>query len=116
MMDCIFCKIIAGDIPSKKVYEDDEVYAFEDIAPQAPVHLLIIPKKHIPTMNDVTEDDGGAIVAIHRAIRHLAVERGLDKQGYRVVNNCGRDGGQVVFHLHYHLMGGEKLGPLNARS
>lgn len=113
-MDCIFCKIIAGDLPATKVYENDDVLAFHDIAPQAPVHVLIIPKKHIATMNDVTEEDGTYIAEIHRAAQIIAKELGIAESGYRLINNCGSDGGQVVYHLHYHLLGGEKLKSLGA--
>lgn len=114
-MDCIFCKIVEGSLPSEKVYENDTVVAFKDIAPQAKVHVLVIPKKHIPTMNDVTEEDGPIIAEIHHALRHVAKEMGIAESGYRIVNNCGDEGGQVVYHLHYHLMGGEALGPLNKK-
>lgn len=115
-MDCIFCKIVEGTLPSEKVYESDNVLAFKDISPQAKVHVLVIPKKHIATMNDVTDEDGEIIADIHKAIRQVANEMGIADSGYRIINNCGADGGQVVFHLHYHLLGGEKLGPLNGMS
>lgn len=115
-MDCIFCKIVDGSLPSEKVYESDNVLAFKDISPQAKVHVLVIPKKHIATMNDVTDEDGEIIADIHKAIRQVANEMGIADSGYRIINNCGADGGQVVFHLHYHLLGGEKLGPLNGMS
>lgn len=111
MSDCIFCKIVAGHIPSKKVYEDERVYAFHDIAPAAPTHVLIIPKAHYASMNEVT--DFADIAAIHEAAVHIAKELGVAESGYRLINNCGADGGQVVFHVHYHLLGGEQLGPLN---
>lgn len=114
-MDCIFCKIIEGAIPSKKAYENEHVLAFHDINPAAPVHVLIIPKKHIPTMNDVSEDDLPVIGEIHKAAQHIAAELGIAQSGYRLSNNCNADGGQEVFHLHYHLMGGSKLGPLKAK-
>lgn len=113
-MDCIFCKIVEGTLPSEKVYENEHVLAFKDISPQAKVHVLVIPKKHIPTMNDVTEEDGPIIAEIHKAIQQIAKEAGIAESGYRIINNCLDDGGQVVYHLHYHLLGGEKLGPLNA--
>lgn len=112
MSDCIFCKIIEGSIPSTKVYEDEQVLAFRDIQPLAPVHVLIIPKKHIPTMNDVEEQDGALIAAIFAAARRIAKELGVDESGYRLVNNVNADGGQVVYHLHIHLLGGQKLGAL----
>jgi len=114
-MDCIFCKIVEGTIPSKKVFENEHVVAFHDIQPAAPVHVLIIPKKHIAAMNDVAEEDLPLIAEIHRAALQIARELGVAESGYRLVNNCGRDSGQIVFHLHYHLLGGEKLGALNAK-
>lgn len=114
-MDCIFCKIIEGSIPSKKVYEDEHVLAFYDIQPAAPVHVLFIPKKHIPSLNDVSGDDFALIGEIHKAAQIVAKELGVAEAGYRLVNNCGKDGGQVVFHLHYHLLGGEKIGPLHVK-
>ncbi|WP_409341335.1 histidine triad nucleotide-binding protein [Paenibacillus sp. MBLB4367] len=115
-MDCIFCKIIEGSIPSKKIYEDDEVLAFHDIQPAAAAHALIIPKKHIATMNDAGEEDWHLIGRVHRAAQIVAKELGVAESGYRLINNCGKDGGQIVFHIHYHLLGGEKLGPLNTRA
>lgn len=111
-MDCIFCKIVEGSIPSHKVFENDDVLAFRDITPQAPVHILIIPKKHIPTMNDVTEEDLPLLASIHHAAQQIAKEQGIAESGYRLINNCGKDSGQVVFHIHYHLLGGESLGQL----
>lgn len=112
-MDCLFCKIIEGSIPSKKVYENEHVLAFHDIEPQAKVHVLIIPKKHIATMNDLQEKDAGLIGEIHLAAQHIAKELGITDTGYRLINNCNKDAGQVVFHIHYHLLGGEKLGKLH---
>ncbi|GGG10736.1 histidine triad nucleotide-binding protein [Paenibacillus abyssi] len=111
-MDCIFCKIIEGTIPSNKVFENDKVIAFHDIQPAAPVHVLIIPKKHIPTMNDVGEEDGELIAEIFSAARQIAKEMGVAESGYRLINNCNAEGGQVVYHLHLHLLGGKKLGSL----
>ncbi|MFD0958631.1 histidine triad nucleotide-binding protein [Paenibacillus chungangensis] len=113
-MDCIFCKIVEGSIPSSKVYENDSVVAFHDIQPAAPVHILIIPKKHIATMNDVAPEDHGLIGDIFAAARHIAQELGIAEDGYRLVNNVNSHGGQVVYHLHVHLLGGKKLGPLPA--
>ncbi|GIP15329.1 histidine triad nucleotide-binding protein [Paenibacillus montaniterrae] len=113
-MDCLFCKIIEGSIPSTKVYENEHVLAFQDIAPAAPTHILIIPKKHIATMNDVTREDDLAIAEIFAAARHIAKEQGFDEAGYRLINNCNSDGGQVVYHLHFHLLAGKKLGALLA--
>ncbi|WP_058301890.1 histidine triad nucleotide-binding protein [Gorillibacterium timonense] len=110
LKECIFCQIIAGDTPCRKVYEDDEVLVFHDIQPAAPVHALIIPKTHIASMNDVGREQEGIIAAIHRAAQITAIELGIAETGYRLVNNCGPDAGQVVHHLHYHLLGGKKLG------
>ncbi|ALS21304.1 MULTISPECIES: histidine triad nucleotide-binding protein [Paenibacillus] len=114
-MDCIFCKIVEGAIPSKKVFENEHVVAFHDIQPAAPVHILIIPKKHISSMNDVESEDWYLLGEIHSAAQQIAREQGVAETGYRLINNCGPDSGQVVFHIHYHLLGGEKLGALNAR-
>ena len=108
MEDCIFCKIIKGEIPSNKVYEDDEILAFKDINPMAPVHILVIPKKHIESANDISEEDELLIGRMFTVIKKLAKENNLDN-GYRIVNNCGEDGGQAVKHLHFHLLGGRKL-------
>lgn len=113
-MDCIFCKIVEGAIPSKKVFENEHVVAFHDIQPAAPVHILIIPKKHISSMNDVESGDMHLLGEIHAAAQQIAKEQGVNETGYRLINNCGPDSGQVVFHIHYHLLGGEKLGALNA--
>ena len=107
-MDCLFCKIIAGEIPSARVYEDEAVYAFRDISPQAPVHILIVPKHHIGGMDEITPENAACISAIFTAISKIAQAQGLEN-GYRVVNNCKEDGGQTVFHLHFHLLGGKKL-------
>jgi histidine triad (HIT) family protein len=109
-MDCLFCKIAEGSIPSQKVFENEHVLAFHDIKPAAPVHILIIPKKHIATMNDVEPEDLGLIAEIHRAAQEIAKQQGVADDGYRLVNNCGKHGGQVIYHVHYHLLGGEKLG------
>ncbi|AJY76320.1 histidine triad nucleotide-binding protein [Paenibacillus beijingensis] len=111
-MDCIFCKIIEGSIPSKKAFENEHVLAFHDIEPAAPVHILIVPKKHIPTMNDVTAEDGALIAELFTVARALAKEHGIAESGYRLINNCNADGGQTCYHLHFHLLGGKKLGPL----
>lgn len=110
MSDCIFCRIANKEAPSEIVYEDEQVIAFKDINPVAPVHILIIPKKHIPDMTAVTEDDVELIGAIHLAAVKIAEQMGIADSGFRLVNNCKADGGQVVFHLHYHLLGGRKLG------
>ena len=110
MEDCLFCKIIKGEIPSNKVYEDDYVYAFKDIEPAAPVHVLIVPKKHISCLNEMTKDDELLVGKIHMAITKIAKELGVDKNGYRVINNCGKDAGQTVMHLHFHLLAGVEMG------
>ncbi len=107
-MDCLFCKIIRGDIPSSCVYQDEYVYAFADIHPQAPVHLLVIPKEHIPSANGITEENSGAVAKIFEAIPRIAASAGLNN-GYRVITNCGEDACQSVLHLHFHILGGKKL-------
>ena len=108
MNDCLFCKIIAGTIPGKKVYEDERVFAFEDLKPQAPTHVLIIPKKHIVGLDHASEPDAEIIGYCQLAAAKIARERGL-KDGFRTVNNVGPDAGQTVFHLHLHLLGGRKM-------
>ena len=107
-MDCIFCSIIKGEIPSKKVYEDDHCYAFLDIDPQAPVHCLVIPKLHIGSADDVNEKNVEYISAIFTALPKIAAELGLEN-GYRIITNIGEDGAQTVKHLHFHILGGKKL-------
>ena len=107
-MNCIFCKIIAGDIPSTKVYEDETVLAFRDIAPQAPTHILVIPKAHIDSVNGITEENSAVVAHIFQVIPKIAAAEGLTG-GYRVVSNCGADAGQTVFHLHFHILGGKQL-------
>ncbi len=109
MGDCIFCKIIKGEIPSKKVYEDKDIFAFEDINPQAPVHILIVPKKHIEKSLDVTGQDKELIGSIFLVANKLAKEKGIAESGFRLVVNCNRDSGQDVFHIHFHLLGGRKM-------
>lgn len=109
MSDCIFCKIINGQIPAKKLYEDESFIAFHDINPRAKVHVLVIPKKHIPTLMDVQEEDLTLMSGIIKVIQTIARELNVDDTGFRLVNNCKEDGGQEVLHLHYHLLGGEKL-------
>lgn len=106
-MDCIFCKIAKGEIPSTKVYEDDLVMAFNDIEPQAPVHAVVIPKKHLATMNDLADKD--IWFAMLRAAQEVTKAKGIDQSGYRIVVNCGRDGTQIVQHLHLHVLGGRML-------
>ena len=108
MKNCLFCKIIDGDIPSTKVYEDDLCYAFRDIAPQAPTHILIVPKAHIDSCNGITAENSAVVAHIFEVIPQLAKAENLEG-GYRVVSNCGSDAGQTVFHLHFHVLGGKTL-------
>ena len=108
MSDCLFCKIINGEIPSQKVYEDDLVYAFKDINPMAPVHILVIPKEHISSMLEINETNSTVISHIFEVITLIAKEQGLEK-GFRVVSNCNEHAGQTVFHLHFHILGGQQL-------
>lgn len=108
MNDCLFCKIINGDIPSKKVYEDELVYVFEDIAPVAPVHYLAIPKEHISGASEITAENSAVVAHIFEVVAKLAKDLDL-KDGFRVVTNCGADAGQTVFHMHFHLIAGRKL-------
>lgn len=108
MSDCLFCKIIAGEIPSSKVYEDEYVYAFRDINPQAPTHVLVLPKEHIACADEINGSNSALVAKCFEAIAKIAAGEDL-KNGYRVVNNCGDDGGQTVRHLHFHLIGGRKL-------
>lgn len=107
-MDCLFCKIVAGDIPSNKVYEDDKILAFRDIAPQAPTHILVIPKAHIGSVAEVTAENADVVAHIFTIISQIAEQEGLSG-GYRVVSNCGADAGQTVHHLHFHILGGKTL-------
>ena len=107
-MSCLFCRIIAGEIPSKKVYEDEYVYAFHDIAPMAPVHVLLVPKQHMDSADAVSAENSVYVAKIFEAIPKVAAELGL-ANGYRVITNCGEDGCQSVKHLHFHLLGGKKL-------
>ena len=107
-MGCLFCSIIKGEIPSKKVFENEKVFAFHDINPQAPVHVLVVPKEHIASLDEVTAENSSAVAAVAEAIPEVAKKCGL-KNGYRVVSNVGEDGRQSVMHLHFHLMGGKKL-------
>ena len=109
-MDCLFCKIIAGEVPSKKVYENDMVYAFYDIDPQAPEHVVIVPKMHIESANEINEENAKYIAAVWQAVPEIAKALGVDEDGYRVVNNCGKNAGQTVWHIHFHLMGGREFG------
>ncbi len=111
-MATIFTKIINREIPSDIVFENDKVIAFKDINPQAPVHILVVPKKEIPTINDIKPEDKELIGEIYLAIGKIAQEMGIAEEGYRVIANCNEYGGQEVFHIHFHLLGGEKLGAL----
>lgn len=115
-MASVFTKIINREIPSKIVYEDDLVIAFHDIDPVAPVHILIVPKKEIPTVNDVTEADELALGRLFTVAARIAREHNIAESGYRLIVNCNKDGGQEVFHVHMHLLGGERIGPIRARS
>ena len=108
MSDCLFCKIIGGVIPSTKVYEDETVFAFRDIAPQAPTHILVVPKAHIPSMDGITAENSAVAAHIFEVIPKIAKAEGLEN-GYRVVSNCGSDAGQTVHHLHFHILGGKTL-------
>lgn len=110
MDDCIFCKIIKKEIPSKIVYEDEKIIAFKDINPVAPVHVLFIPKKHISSLLDLTQEDKDVISEIYLNINKIAKQLGIAENGFRVIVNCGEDGGQEVKHLHFHLIGGKNLG------
>lgn len=105
----MFCKIVAGEIPAKRVHEDDELLAFEDIKPEAPVHILIIPKRHIPTLNDLQPGDAAIVGTMVRRAALLAKERGIEDSGYRTVINCNGNAGQTVFHIHLHLLGGRRF-------
>jgi histidine triad (HIT) family protein len=108
--DCLFCKIIADQIPASIVYQDDRLIAFKDINPQAPMHLLIVPRRHISTLNDLTTQDDGLVGEMVRRAAALAAENGHAERGYRTVFNCNADAGQTVFHIHLHVLGGRKLG------
>lgn len=108
-MDCIFCNIIKGEIPSVKVYENDYVYAFNDISPVAPVHVLIIPKEHIESLNDITVENASLISEVYTAAAEIAKQLGVSETGYRIVSNCGEAAGQTVNHIHFHLLGGRDL-------
>ena len=112
MSDCIFCRIAAGEIPATVVYQDDEILVFEDINPKAPVHLLLIPKQHMATLNDAGPDHALLLGRLALKAAELARDRGVSETGYRVLVNCNPDAGQEVFHLHMHLIGGRRLGPM----
>ena len=108
--DCLFCRIIKGEIPSSKVYEDEDVLAFKDINPAAPIHVLVIPKKHIVSLAEMEDKDEKIISKIYKVINEIAEKQGFNEKGYRVIVNCGKDGGQEVGHLHFHLLAGKQLG------
>ena len=108
-MSCLFCKIVAGEIPAKRVHEDDELLAFEDIKPEAPVHVLIIPKRHISTLNEVESGDAALLGSMMRCAVSIANQRGIGESGYRTVMNCNGHAGQTVFHIHLHLLGGRRM-------
>ena len=110
MSDCIFCKIANKEIPTQAVYEDDMVIAFNDLEPQAPVHVLVIPKKHIKSLLEVNEEDSKIIAKIYEVINKIVKDMKMEEDGFRVIVNCGKDAGQEVMHLHFHLLGGKKLG------
>ena len=107
--DCIFCKIVRKEVPADILFEDDNLIAFNDIHPQAPTHVLIVPKEHIPTVNDLTEDQAALVGNLVLCAQALAAQRGIDDAGYRLVMNCNAEGGQTVFHIHLHLLGGHPL-------
>jgi histidine triad (HIT) family protein len=109
MEDCVFCKIVGGQIPARKVYEDDHVLAFDDIHPMAPVHVVVVPKRHISTLMDVTPDMAGTLERLVHGVQEAARAKGIDRRGFRTVVNCNDEGGQVVFHLHLHVLGGQRL-------
>lgn len=109
MTDCIFCKIVAGEIPADRVYEDDQVVGFRDLNPQAPTHVLMIPKKHIASLNELDQADEVTIGHLFTAARQFAGQEGIAEAGYRTVINCNDDGGQTVFHIHLHLLGGRRM-------
>jgi len=109
MSNCVFCKIVRGEIPCVKVYENEDVLAFEDINPTAPVHVIVVPKKHLPTLMDVDEQSEPVFSALLSAAQKIAKIKGVAEKGFRVVVNCNAEGGQVVFHLHLHILGGRKL-------
>jgi histidine triad (HIT) family protein len=108
-MSCLFCKIVAGNLPARLVHEDDDVIAFEDIHPQAPLHVLVIPKRHIPTLNDLAATDVALVGTMVKRAAEIAKTRGFDGAGYRTVFNCNADAGQTVFHIHLHVLGGRHM-------
>lgn len=111
MEDCIFCKIIKGEIPSEKVYEDEDILAFNDIDPAAPIHVLIIPKKHIENIMEIEKEDNELMAKMLNAVQEVAKKLNVNETGFRLITNCGPDSGQEVMHLHFHLLAGKKMGP-----
>ncbi len=111
MEDCVFCKIIKGEIPSEKVYEDEDILAFNDINPAAPIHVLIIPKKHIKNLMEFKPEDYKLMEKILATVQKVAQKVGVDEKGFRLISNCGPDSGQEVMHVHFHLLAGRKMGP-----
>lgn len=109
MTDCIFCKIVAGDIPAEKVFENDHVVGFRDLNPQAPTHVLVIPKRHIATINDLQDGDQALLGEMYLAAKQIAADEGLSERGYRTVMNCNEEAGQTVFHIHLHVIGGRAM-------
>ncbi|RTE07738.1 histidine triad nucleotide-binding protein [Paenibacillus whitsoniae] len=116
MTDCVFCKIVAGELPSKKVYEDGDILAFHDIQPAAPIHILIIPKRHFASLSAGEEQDWPVIGQMQRVAAQIARELGVEESGYRVITNIGANAGQIVHHLHYHFMAGARLAPLGVHN
>jgi histidine triad (HIT) family protein len=110
--DCIFCKIIKGEIPTEKIYEDEHVVAFNDISPKSPTHILVVPKKHVASLNELKLDEMNMIVQVFNAIKKIAIIQGVAEDGYRVIVNTNRSAGQEVFHIHFHIMGGRQLGSM----
>jgi histidine triad (HIT) family protein len=108
-MSCLFCRIVSGEIPSSRVFEDDELVAFNDINPQAPMHVLVVPRKHIASLNDLTTADAALVGTMLTRAAAIAKDRGCDRSGYRAVFNCNADAGQTVFHLHLHVLGGRRM-------
>lgn len=110
MEDCLFCKMIKGEVPCNKVYEDEEILAFYDINPAAPIHILVIPKKHISSLAHLEKEDEAIVGKIYGVINQIAEENGFKQDGYRVIVNCGKNGGQEIMHLHFHILAGKELG------
>jgi len=110
MENCLFCKIISGEIPSQKVYEDENCFAFKDVSPKAPIHILLVPKIHVANIHSISDENGNIAANLFSAISKIVKEQNLAQDGYRLVTNCGENGGQTVFHLHIHILGGAKMG------